>query len=283
MAPQTTYSRNQSASVPAGTLADGSFSRIGSWMNGTGADCPAGIGAIAKASNEGQFDLPADATKPLCGIILNSYGRDPGYSGSALAGSNAIRSAAVAPLMEEGATYVVFEQTMTPDDPVFVRFATSVNTPSLAQKGSFRKDPDGVAQVTTLTPTATNSLVYVLRVEVPDPTTNRLRAFTFEYQADGSATATEIVTGFKTAMAADASFTALIVATGTTTLILTSQNAGYAFTAQGEGDGALATAATTPPAPTARRCKGARVVKGGNTTGTSGIIYFSAAVEASHF
>jgi hypothetical protein len=281
MSQQTSYSRYQ-GKPPAGTIGDPGFSRVESWTNGQGADVPAGIAVTKKTSTPGSFDYGTTATDPIIGFLVNSYGRDPGYSGSSLSGTAAIKDGATASVMVEGSIYAAMEQTMTPDDPVFVRFATSVNDGTLTQKGAIRKDADGVAQVSTITPTAVNSAIYALRVETQDPNTNRLRSFTFEYQADGSATATEIVTGFKTVMAADATFTALVVATGTTTLILTGQTAGLAFTAQSEGDGALAVAATTPPAPTARRLKGARVISSG-TAADGGVIYFSAAVEAASF
>ena len=58
-----------------------------------------------------------------------------------------------------------------------------------------------------------------------------------ETQAAGVATATSICDKFRTAMAADTAFTALCVASGTTTLILTSQNEGQVMVVNSGGPG----------------------------------------------
>lgn len=276
---QTSYSRSF-VNAFAGMLGDSGFKYVQTRVNASGVDLPAGIG-VKDTTTEGSSDVPATATDALAGIIVNSFARDPGSAGTALSGTNAIKSTNEMNILSEGAIFVKPEQTVAVLDPVFVRIATSVNTGTLVQKGSFRKDSDGVAQVTTGTPTAANSTVYMLRVAFDGKAAGTKReAYNFEYISDGSATATEIVTGFKTAMALDAVFTARVVATGTTTLILTGQTAGEAFTVTSNGDGAWASITTgTPAAPTARACKAARWLKASGTTGVA-MLYFSASADA---
>jgi hypothetical protein len=249
----------------AGQISPSSGVRVEAWVNGQGADVPAGV-AVAKTATENSAALPAASTDVVAGFIVNSFARNP----TALTTGKAVIAGDEMNVLSEGAIYVDVEQTMTVADPVYVRYSANGGS---TQLGKVRKDADGVAEVHTVTPTAVNSQVYVLRVTVGGV------PYTFEYQADGSATATEIVTGFKTAMAADAAFTALVVATGTTTLILTGQVAGQAFTVLQVGDGVLADVTTTPAAAHAARCKGARVLKGGSST-VPALIYFSASAEA---
>lgn len=273
---QTSYSR-YFVNAFAGMLADTGYSYTQSRVNGESINVPAGIG-MKEGSTEGTALLPTALTSKLAGITVNSMQRNPGDAVSTLVGTDAFLPGNEMNLMTEGAIFVKSEQAVVVGNDVFCRFATSVNTGSLTQKGSFRKDADGVAQVTTGTPTATNSAVYVIRMEVSD-TQGRLKTYTFEYQADGSATATEIVTGFKTVMAADTAFSAYVTATGTTTLVLTGASAGIAFTAQSEGDGAVAFAATTPAAATAFSVRGARWLKASDATSSCAVLYFSASVH----
>lgn len=276
---QTSYSRSF-VNAFSGMLGDSGFKYIQTRVNASGVDLPAGIG-VASTSTEGNATVISSAATAIEGIIVNSFARDPGSAGNALTGTNVIKSLNEMNLLSEGAIFVLSEQTVVVTDPVFMRIATSVNTGTLTQKGQFRKDSDGVAQVSTLTPTAVNSTLYVLRVAFDGKAQGTAReSYTFAYTSDGSATATEIVTGFKTVMAADAAFTARVVATGTTTLILTGQVAGEAFTSQAEGDGAIAVAATTPAAPTARRVKAARWLKASDATSKVAMLYFSASADA---
>ena len=120
----------------------------------------------------------------------------------------------------------------------------------------------------TATPTAANTTVYTLDLYVGG------RFFVFSITSDASATATEICDAFRTAMAADAEFTALVVATGTATLILTLQAAaGTAdFDVYSTGAGAIAIADTTAgvtAVATAVQVKGCRYLE---TTSAAGIV-----------
>lgn len=45
-------------------------------------------------------------------------------------------------VLRRGAIFVNCEQAVTAGNPVYIRFATSVNTPALVQKGAARKDSD---------------------------------------------------------------------------------------------------------------------------------------------
>ena len=86
-------------------------------------------------------------------------------------------------------------------------------------------------QVTTITPTAVNSAVYTVTINGVE----------FEFTADGSATASEIVTGLIALINAG---TEPVTASGTTTLILTSDSAGLGFSVTVGAN--LAAVATTP-------------------------------------
>lgn len=244
---QTSYPTALPAALP-GLLYDLETKKVRSKVNGESVSLPFGIGLAEGAATE-KAALPAAATDKCIGISMRVAGQNNLGSGST---ATAILAGDRFSIMRSGSCYAQPEQTVAKGDPVYMRFATSVNDGTLTQKGSFRKDPDGVAQVTTLTPTAGNSSAFSVRVKFSD------ESYTFTMTSDGSGTATEIVTGLKTAMAADAAFTARVVATGTTTLILTGQTAGEAFTVTNVSDGVLAVAATTPAAPTASKVKGAR-------------------------
>lgn len=117
------------------------------------------------------------------------------------------------------------------------------------QLGQARADQDGgVAKVITATPTAANDTTYVLTVSFPDN-----QEFNYTVLSDGSGTATEINDDFRTLMAADAVFTARVVATGTATLILTAQALGEDFTVTDSGPGAWASITDTIEAATNTR------------------------------
>lgn len=89
-----------------------------------------------------------------------------------------------------------------------------------------------VAQVETLTPTVQNSVLYRVSIDGVD----------YEYTSDSDATASEIVAGLLALINGDTN--CKMTATGTTTLILTADNAGEAHTVSATGN--LAIAHTTP-------------------------------------
>lgn len=279
---QTSYSR-VFVNAFAGMLGDSGFRYIQTRVNASGVDLPAAIG-VKESDTDDSATVLAASSDVISGVIVNSFARDPGSAGNSLSGTNAIKAGNEMNILSEGVIFVKPEQTCTVSDPVYVRYATSVNDSTLTQTGSFRKDADlsgavsGTANVVTVTPTAVDGTVYVLRVEYG------AKVWEFEAVAQTSSTATTISTQFRTLMAADAEFTALIVASGTATLILTAQDKTSAITAHSEGDGALAVANTTPyVAPsagsaTARQVKAARWL---HNQGTSGVqaMYISAALD----
>lgn len=245
---QTSYAQEPADQGYPGMLADGGEQDVATYRNDESTDMPLGI-MLAQSATAGKdtgAKLVASATDKLIGVLVQSMSRSPGKSD--------FEPKAPIPVLREGRCFVKVEQAVTTLSDVYVRFAASAVTTdgTQDQKGQFRKDADGVAHVVTVTPTATNSAVYLATVSI------RGKNYTFEYQADGSATAAEIVTGLKAAMAANAEFTALVVATGTNTLILTGQTVGETFTFTNAGDGVLTPATTTPGAPTAVKVKGAR-------------------------
>lgn len=154
--------------------------------------------------------------------------------------------------VSRGRLWVVPEQAVGPTDPVYVRFADGIADGTKVQKGAFRKDADGTAQVDTLTPTAVNSTLYWVTID----------GRSYQYVGDGSATAAEIVTGFIAAINAETA-THGVTATGTVTLILTGVS-GVAF--KTEADTNMAIVHTTPVAQTAVQVPNARYL----TTATAG-------------
>ncbi len=109
------------------------------------------------------------------------------------------------------------------------------------QLGQARSDAEGgVAKVVTATVTAANDTDYQLTIHFPDN-----EEFVYDVTGDATATATEINDAFRALMAADAGFTARVVATGTTTLILTGQALGEDFTVIDSGPGAWASITDT--------------------------------------
>jgi hypothetical protein len=108
----------------------------------------------------------------------------------------------------------------------------------------------GNAAIWTLTPTATNTTLYRLQCHIP-AAPGATKDFYFEYTSDASATAAEIVAGFQAVMAADSDFTALFVASGTDTLILTGQTGGMEIVIMPGGAGTWASITETQAAGTA--------------------------------
>jgi hypothetical protein len=102
-----------------------------------------------------------------------------------------------------------------------------------------RKPHAGTAQVATITPTAANSTIYTLML---DCTNMGYGVQRFTVTSDSDGTAAEVVTAFAALINASP---IPITASGTGTLILTSDWAGVGFTVQ-EVDSNLAVAATTP-------------------------------------
>lgn len=208
---QTVYNTNMAKGY-AGQLADDSDHRVVSLLNGEASTAlPFGI-AVAKGASDSECLLPAASTDKLLGLTV----RDSSIQSASVSSNGAIIADAMASVLTEGTMYVLPEQTVAKGDPVFVRYTAGAGA---LKVGRLRKDADGTAQVNTLTPTAVNSTIYNLAVS----------GYAYAATSDGSATATEIVTAFKDLVNAQSALHG-VVATGTTTLILTASVAGAPFT-----------------------------------------------------
>lgn len=145
------------------------------------------------------------------------------------------------PGVKYGRMWATVEDAVSAGGQVYARFASNGSN---TQKGKLRSDRDGTAQVTTITPTAVNSTVYNLAIN------GRAYAIT----SDASATATEIAAAFIALINADTDVG--VVASGTSTLVLTASVAGVPFSVSLGAN--LSAAATTPNAVSAGKVVGCK-------------------------
>ncbi len=229
MAPQLTYPLENALGFE-GMLADAAGKVADSLTNEEVVAVPFGRGVI-KGTAADQFLLPSADGDVMLGVTLHTHAtEDPTDDG--------IASEETAAILRKGRIIVTPETTIAIGDPVFLRHTLGA---AGEVAGRFRNDADGVQQVTTVTPTAGNTLLYTIDVFAGG------KLFSFFMTSDGSGTATEVVTAIKALMAADAVFTALVVATGTSTLILTAVDEGVEFQAtDGGSPGGMVVVATTP-------------------------------------
>lgn len=224
-----------------GLIGDGARDKhIRSYANGAAAAQGFGILVKVDAANpEDQFDIFSGAgQKPLGVLVHQQPQQDP-----KLLGVTGVALLEVVGVMKRGRIWVPVEETIVATDRVFFRHTAFGGNTEL---GQFRKDAEGAAEVSTLTPNPiVNDVVYTVDIKIG------LQDFHFETLSDGSATATEICDGIRAAMVLDAVFTALVVASGTTTLILTAQNVGEDLVITSTGEGLFDIVETTPPAPVA--------------------------------
>jgi hypothetical protein len=150
-------------------------------------------------------------------------------------------------VLREGQIFVKVEEAVSQGDQAYVRFANGVLDTALVQKGAFRKSPDGVAQVATLTPAVANSSNY--KVTIWDAEGKLLKSA--QIVSDGSATAAEIVTALDRLPSAPSRVSR---SAGTTTLILTASVAGEGFSVDGGEN--LAVVATQANSQSAAKLKG---------------------------
>ena len=229
MAPQTTYPVTNDLGFE-GMIADLAQRTSDSLANEETSAVPFGRGVI-KGTLENQFLLPSAQADVMLGITVHTHAtEDPDDAG--------IAAKETAAIMREGRVIVTPETTIAIGDPVFLRWTAGA---AGEVAGRFRNDADGVQQVTTVTPGTANTTLFTINVLAGG------QLFSFFMTSDGSGTPTEVVTAIKALMAANAAFTALVVATGTATLILTAVTAGVAFQAtDGGSPGAMVVVETTP-------------------------------------
>jgi hypothetical protein len=178
--------------------------------------------------------LAADIGANTLGVSVRTLSQENLESGD-----NAYAPGSQVNVLKKGDIWMEVEETVAFGDPVYVRYAANGDD---TQKGAVRKSGDGVAQVTTLTPTAANAALYEVGIG----------AYSYAYESDGSGTAAEVVTDLKAQINAQ---TALhgVTATGTATLILTGIE-GIAFDVSQSAN--LSAAATTAVTATAKLLEG---------------------------
>lgn len=145
--PQTSYSRELSVGIE-GALADNSMHETWTGINVTGSPIPPGrfvCRASTTAGTEQRCKLPAAATDVTAGAargvsLYQSIHTNP------LINTNVdpsfYQDGEPFPVVRRGVMWVKPETSVTAGNKVFVRFATSVNTPALTARGRFRNDAD---------------------------------------------------------------------------------------------------------------------------------------------
>lgn len=188
-----------------------------------GSPVPDGAGGPGRRAS-----LPDSTTDVIAGIALADYTQVRPYSVSNSAG-NSYPVGAMVPVREEGEVAMTNQgdSAAAAGDPVYCVISTTGGD----ALGEARADIDGTADVWTLTPSATNDAVYGITIHFPAWNGESARTFVVPpVTADGSATATEIVTLLAASIATVAELPALITTSGTSTLILTGDEVGRPFT-----------------------------------------------------
>lgn len=245
---QTSFSNAPSAAF-AGMQGDGNQDGyVISRYNGESSAVPFGI-MVKQDTDEEKVKLYTASARPA-GVLLHSHYHD----NRDLSDDDGVPAADMANVLRKGRVWVLAEGTVTAGAPAYVRHTSDGG--SNTQAGTFRADNDGVAQVTTVTPTSGNSELFSLNVFVDG------KLYYFEYLSDTASSATEICDGLRAAMAANTAFTALVVGTGTATLILTGQTKGMAFQVVNGGSEGLFASITTGTAASVKAdlIEGARFV-----------------------
>lgn len=184
------------------------------------ANLPLGVGMV---STDGDTCAqPSALTQSLFGVVARGRGIEAPDDGSAeyhSAGDSL-------DLLTEGDVYVESEEDVTSEaNDVWMRVSASGSEIA----GAFRITPDGTPQVTTLTPGAGQNSVEVSVLVTITSGEHTGKSLLLSALADGSMTATEVCDAWRTQLNADAFWSALLVDTGTATLILTAANAGFDF------------------------------------------------------
>lgn len=129
---QSTYSLGPSAAAFAGQLGDSGPHRIEAYVNGSGAQLPAGIAVVLSATDT-VTTMNATGDQ-IAGFVLNQFARDP----DDLTGTNAIQIGDDLNVLAEGAVWALAEEAMAVTDKVYVRFDSGTGT----QMGAVRNDTD---------------------------------------------------------------------------------------------------------------------------------------------
>lgn len=243
-----------------GTRGDSRPATIHSGRNNSGSDMLFGRFVTFDAGS-GTTDLAikprSAAGQKNLGVLLHDMAHELAPSGAA--GNLGLADDAMGAVIAAGQIWMMAENTVTRGSDVYVRHTANGSPGASDGIGRVRSNADAVAQVQTVTPGASqDSTQFTLRVSFVDKA-----IYEFTCVSDSSMTATEVVTLFKAAMAADLGFTARIVATGTATLILTAQDASLDQSVAIASQGVLTVVNTTPAAPCADKEPRARFIDGG--------------------
>lgn len=245
---QTSYDLDQSVAFE-GMLGDLSVKDVESHV----AEAEILIGkGVTQGTALGQVLHPDSAAKItdvklFKGVAIHHHAMEQKYPAGS--GNYSYPQYASVNVLRKGRVWVKPEQTVTAGTSIpHMRFANGIADVGLVQKGSFRKDKDGTAQVSTLTPTVANADVYSVSIKGADGKV----VGSASYISDGTATAQEICDGLRAALGAVSG----VVLSGTTTLIITSSEAGKPFTVSTSAN--LAVAATTANAVSAAEVPNAK-------------------------
>lgn len=207
--------------------------------NGEASAMPFGIG-VKQDTDQEKVKLYTTGAQ-LAGVLVHT----PYLDNRKLSGALGLDAAEMGNVLRSGRIWVTAEGTVAAGAQAYCRHTSDGG--SNTQQGTWRGDVDGVAQVTTVTPTLANTTLYSLDVFAGG------RPFHFEYTSDGTATAIEICDGLRAVMVADAAFTALISVpgAGAATLVMTAVSAGVPFQVYtGGSPGAYTSITLTTPAST---------------------------------
>ncbi len=134
---QTSYLEKPVVAMPGmlADLTDGQRIRTGKVMEAAG--IPFGI-FVKKGAAEGELLMPAAGGDKVCGIALHTHYLDPTNLQS-LTGIDAVQNDVI-PVLEKGLAYMVIEEDVAEDDPVYVR--VTANGAGKLQLGAVRNDAD---------------------------------------------------------------------------------------------------------------------------------------------
>jgi hypothetical protein len=183
----------------------------------------------------------SDVQNLALGVALRTLAKENTFLGSSDT-KNCYAANSMVNAAREGRVWVPVEGTIAAGDSAFVRHTAKAGN---TQKGKFRNDRDGTAQVATLTPTEQNAAEYMVDIN----------GYTYTYLSDSTGAAAEIVAALLALINVNTAQHG-VVATGTATLILTASVAGVPFHVNASAN--LSIAATTANAATAEKLERAK-------------------------
>ena len=252
---QTNYGRFDDRPTDAGK-------RVGILMSDVVAVLSAGGGAAKVATIVVDTATNSTTYSYTCAAGLVSYDSDVSATkieisdGLALAHNTLVASGSAAFALADGTDTVTLTGTESGDDFAISNLDANLTLTTVTAADDGQPIPFGVAvnqtgfdacalpsggtaQVDTLTPTPVHLALYTVSITGDFLQSGIPQTYTCNYQADGTATAGEISLGLVQAinntMPANS-----VIASGTTTVILTAENAGVGFSTSAGGDLALA-------------------------------------------